>query len=101
DYLSLFKILLYGLLSHRPAKTDIEVLADQASDLDFIRLLLGRCDTIIANVRIGGYHDLTIIGRISKDLLIARGTGVKTDFAGCRANFPGSLAMVNRSVSQQ
>src|SRR3546814_9234505 len=74
-----FEILLDGRIRLVAAIVNAVVFADQSSNLDLLgfRLIVG--DPIVADMGIGGYHDLTVIRGVGKDLLVSRGTGVKTD----------------------
>src|SRR3546814_76158 len=93
-----FEGLLDGRSRLVAAIVNAVVFADQSSNLDLLgfRLIVG--DPIVADMGIGGYHDLTVIRGVGKDLLVARGTGVKTDFTRGGANLSGGLTVVDRSV---
>src|SRR5690606_35170862 len=76
------------------------VLANQSGNLDLPGLRLGIGNAIVADMGIGGYHDLTIIRGIGKNLLVARGAGVETDFTSGGADLAGRLTVENSSVFQ-
>src|SRR5690606_20778723 len=87
-----FKILLDGLVGLFTAVVYAIALADQTCNLDPARLRLLISDAVIADMGIGGYHDLTIIGRIGKNLLVTGGAGIETDFASGGSDLSGGFA---------
>src|SRR3546814_17338521 len=84
-----FEVLLDGRIRLVAAIVNAVVFADQSSNLDLLgfRLIVG--DIIVADMGIGGYHDLTVIRGVCKDILVVRVTGVKTDFTRSGANLSG------------
>jgi hypothetical protein len=57
-------------------------------------------DTVVADVGIGQGDDLTAVGRIGQDFLVAGQRGVEDDFADAAAAGADALALKHRSVGQ-
>jgi len=57
-----------------------------------------KVDARVANHRVGHRYDLTLIGRIGEDLLIAGHRGVETHLPGCRSLRAKSVAAEHRTV---
>src|SRR5690625_7692957 len=49
-------------------------------------------------MRVGHHHDLPVVGRIRRNLLIARHAGVEAKLASCLAGMTKALAGHNRAV---
>ena len=80
---------------------DIVILTNQPGYLDVIRFHFLLRDTVIADVRVGGHHDLPEIRGVGKYLLVAGHAGIKADLAGGGAYFSCGFAMKYSTVSQQ
>src|SRR5471030_2381715 len=96
----LLKIILYRFGSLFTAVSDIVIFTNQAGNLDMVRLHFVALNTIITDMRVGGYHNLSKIRRVGKYLLVAGHAGIKAYFAcGC-ANLSGGFAIKCGAVGQ-
>ena len=96
----LLEVILNICLRLRAGLIDFIVFANQPGYLDIAGFNFFRCDTVITDMRVGGYHDLAEIRGVGKDLLVAGHAGIKTDLAGGGAYLSGSFAIKYSSVSQ-
>src|SRR5437660_941593 len=65
--------------ARRPAR---EIADDHAATMRRRRFVVAFVDAVVADVRIGERDDLSGVGRVGEDLLIARERGVEDDLAG-------------------
>ncbi len=79
---------------------DVVVFTNQSGDLYVARFDFISGNTIIADMGIGRNHDLSEIGWIGKNLLVAGHPCIETDLAGGCSYFSGSFAIKYSSVSQ-
>ena len=95
-----FEIVLDIVVSLVAGILNGEVFANEAGNFDAARLYFTGFGAVVANVCIGGHQQLTEVGRICKNFLVARHSGVETNFASGGANFSGSLPVVNGTIFQ-
>src|SRR5690606_30161488 len=98
DKVLCLKIALDRLIGHLAAIVDVIILTDKTSDLYLSGFRIVPVDTVVADMRIGRHHDLSIVGRVGKYLLISSRPCVETDLSGSCSDFSGSFAMEYSSV---
>jgi hypothetical protein len=94
----LLEVILNASMRIKPTVGYVEIAADEARNLYPITFHFLIVDTVIANVDVGGYKDLTRIRGVGENFLITCHACVKTDFASGSANFSGSFAMKNGAI---
>ena len=95
------EIVLYRFLCLFAGIVDIVILTNQPGYLDVIRFHFLLRDTVIADVRVGGHHDLPEIRGVGKYLLVAGHAGIKADLARRGAYLARRFAIKYSTVSQQ
>ena len=85
---------------HFTGKLLREFLANESGNLDAFTFYFFLPNTIIANMIIGHYQYLPGIGRICKYFLISGHTSIKTDFAGCCADFSNGGSFKDTAILQ-
>src|SRR5690606_40117344 len=86
------------LVSNFPTVIDIEVFTNQAGDLYTVRFFIISIDSVITNVGVRCYHNLSEIRRVGKNLLIPGSPRVETNFSGGRTDLPCGFPMKNRTI---
>ena len=96
-----FEILLDRSIRLGPGERHGEILTDQAGDFDRRRLYLAGFRSVISDMDIGGYQELSEVRGIGKDFLIAGHTGIEANFPGGRPDFTSGFAVEDCSVFQE
>lgn len=87
----LFEIVLDAAMRIEAAVWNIEIAAHKTRNFNAFTLYFLIMNAVVADVNIGGNEDLTSIGRICKNFLIAGHTGIEADFTGGGADFSGGF----------
>src|SRR5262249_31059962 len=92
--------LLRGFLRAPVARERGEFADSETLDEWLCGLFIGIVRAVVADLGIGENDDLTGVGRIGEDFLIAGDGGIKNDFAGALGGRANTLALEDAAVFQ-
>ena len=101
DNLLRLEVLVERYLAAPVGRIFAHLAHDEAGDPALARLVVVKVDAVVADERVGHGNDLTVVGRVGQDLLIAGHAGVEYDLADALSLVADCGTLEQSAVRQQ